>query len=456
MRGNTPYLALFVMLAGGCSASGSTPAADAEAAAQEAAHPATAFVGVDVIPMDREGILRDQTVIVRGERIEAVGPRRRVRVPPDARRIDGTGRYLVPGLVDMHVHFSRPEQQGDLALYLGNGVTTIRILDAGPIPGVVEWREEVERGDRIAPTIVTSGPTVRELADSAAAEEVVRDHLQAGYDAIKVYVGVDAEPYRILARRAAELGIPVVGHVPVAVDVETAVRSGQRTLEHAEDLLQSYFKMQMDPARIPALVRVLKESGACVTPTLVVFGYVVRHAEQFPELKELMARPELRFVDPARLAAWSPDRNPYVRRWRQRAEEVPGYAQAFAEQWRFMHRIVAALDTAGVPILAGSDANIAFTLPGFSLHEELQLLVGGAGLTPFEALRAATATPAECMGAEREVGAVRPGQRADLLLLTGNPLNDITNLQRRVGVMARGRWLPEAVLQDRMARRVAR
>ena len=456
MRGRAPGPVIALMLAAACSASDSAPETTAGAVVPAAAQRVTAFLGVDVIPMDREEVLRNQTVLVRGDRIVAVGPHSSVRVPPEARRIDGTGHYLVPGLVDMHVHLSRPEQQGDFALYLGNGVTTIRILNAAPIPGVLEWREEVERGERIAPTIVTSGPTVRELADSAAAEDAVRNHLVAGYDAIKVYSGVAADPYRVLARRAAEVGLPVVGHVPVAVGVETAVRSGQRTLEHAEDLLQRHFRMQMDPASLPALVRILKESGACVTPTLVVFGYVVRHAEQFPELEELMARPELRFVDSARLAAWSPGRNPYVQRWEQRADEVPVYAREFAEQWRFMHQIVAALDSAGVPILAGSDANIPFTLPGFSLHEELQLLVGRAGLTPFEALRAATATPAECMGVEGEVGAIRPGQRADLLLLTGNPLDDISNLQRRVGVMARGRWLPEAELQERMARRVAR
>ena len=456
MRGHAPRLAGILMLAAACVASETPRGASGGGIAPGAAQSATAFLGVDVIPMDREEVLRKQTVLVRGDRIVSVGPAGSVRVPAEARRIDGTGHYLVPGLVDMHVHIARPEYQGDFALYLGNGVTTVRILNAAPIPGVVEWREEVEQGERIAPTIVTSGPTVRQLADSAAAEEVVRNHLQAGYDAIKVYSGLAADPYRVLTRRAAEVGLPVVGHVPVAVGLETAVRSGQRTLEHAEDLLQHHFRMQTDPARIPALVEVLKGSGACVTPTLVVFGYVVRHAEQFPELEELMARPELRFVDPAQLAVWSPARNSYVQRWAGRAEEVPRYARDFAAQWRFMQRVVAALDSAGVPILAGSDATIPFTLPGFSLHEELQLLVGRAGLTPFEALRAATATPAECMDMEHEVGAVRPGQRADLLLLSANPLNDVANLQRRVGVMARGRWLPEAELQERMARRLAR
>lgn len=214
--------------------------------------------------------------------------------------------------------------------------------------------------------------------------------------------------------------------------------------------------MKTDPAGIPALVEILKGSGACVTPTLVVFGYVVRHAEQFPDLGGLMARPELRFIHPARIAAWSPEQNPYVQRWAQYPERVPEFARDFAEQWRFMHRIVAALDSGGVPIIAGSDANSPFTLPGFSLHEELLLLVERAGMTPFEALRAATATPAECMGLDREVGAIRSGQRADLLLLTANPLEDIANLQRRIGVMVRGHWLTESELQARMERRMAR
>lgn len=450
MSGQFRYLSILAMLA--CSAC--RPTAEESRGPEAAAASATAFVGVDLLPMDRQGVLRDQTVIVRGDRIVAVGPRHSVTVPHEARRIDGTGRYLVPGLVDMHVHLSRPEHQGDFALYLGNGVTTIRILNAAPIPSVVEWRKEIEHGERIAPTIVTSGPTVHELRDSASAERTVREHLQAGYDMIKVYSGVAAEPYRVLLRLATEAGLPVVGHVPVAVGVEGAVRSGQRTLEHAEDLFQTHFEMQLDPERLPELVQLLKGSGTCVTPTLVVFGYVVRHAEQYPELKELMARPELRFIDPARLEVWSPERNSYVQRFARNPDRVPESARRFADQWRFMQRIVAALDSAGVPILAGSDANVPFTLPGFSLHEELELLVERAGLTPFEALRSATRTPAECMGVDREVGTIEPGRRADLLLLHGNPLENLANLQRRVGVMVRGRWLSEAMLHERMAGRV--
>ena len=205
-----------------------------------------------------------------------------------------------------------------------------------------------------------------------------------------------------------------------------------------------------------AMTTILKGSGVCVTPTLVVFNKVVRHFEQFPDLTELMAAPELAYVDPARRFAWAPENNSYVNRSRNSPERVPDLTRRFAGEFEFMKSITASLDSAGVPILAGSDANVPFTIPGFSLLEELRLLVHDAGLTTYEALRAATLTPAVCMGIEKEVGTVGTGRRADLILLEGNPLADITSLRKRVGVMTRGNWLTEAELQQRMAARAPR
>jgi imidazolonepropionase-like amidohydrolase len=295
---------------------------------------------------------------------------------------------------------------------------------------------------------------VRAISDSAHAERIVAEHRLAGYDAIKVYSGVSAQPYGVLMRAANRAGIPVVGHVPVQVGLQGAVAAGQKTFEHAEDLFQTYFAYRMDNAKLDSLVVELNGKNVCVAPTLVVFGIVVKHFEQYPDLTALMAMPELAFVEPGRRTAWAPENNSYVRR-QQSPERVPEIAARVREQFAFMKRITAALHVGGVPIVAGSDANVPFTIPGFSLHDELGYLVKDAGLTPHAALLAATRVSAECMGIADEVGTVAVGQRADLLLLNANPLDDVRHLKQRTGVMARGRWRTEAELQQRMSSRRA-
>ena len=428
------------------------------ASAQTAADPALAhaFVGVDVVDVEHGVVIPDQTVVVEGDRIAAVGPRSATRVPPGARTIDGAGRYLMPGLIDAHVHFAGENRAGDLALYLGNSVTTIRNMNATSAPAIMDWQREVVAGERLGPTILTTGPTVRQLADSAAAERVVREHVVIGYDAIKVYSGVDSASYRILMRRAAEAGVPVVGHVPVQVGVLGAVTAGQRTLEHAEDLMQVHAANQPDTTRLPSLIAALRRApDVCVVPTLVVFANVDRHLAQFPHLYELMAREQLAFVDASLRSAWAPANNSYVQRLAGDTARAAQLARRTAEQLAFMKQMVGAMHAAGVRIVAGSDANVPHTVPGFSLEEELHHLTS-AGLTRADALRSATTTAAACLGMAAEVGAVRPGLRADLVLLEANPLENLDALQRRVGLMARGRWLTDEELMRRMAERPAR
>ena len=435
--------------------------------AAHAAHPATAqtaadvadayaLVGVNVVDVERGRVLPDQTVVVRGDRIAAVGPRSAVPVPRDARPIEAGGRYLMPGLIDAHVHFAGADREGDLALYLGNSVTTIRNMNATSAPAIMDWRREVTAGERIAPNIVTAGPTVRELTDSVAAERIVAQHVVAGYDAIKVYSRVDSASYRVLTRRAAEAGMPVVGHVPVQVGVAGAVAAGQRTFEHAEDLLQVHFGNRPDSTRLPSLVAELRRAtDACVVPTLVVFGNVVRHLTEFPHLRGLQAQEGMRYVDPSLRSAWAPENNSYVRRLSGDSARAAELAARTIDEFAFMKRMVGALHAAGVRIAAGSDANVPFTIAGFSLQEELHHLVS-AGLTMADALRAATSTGASCIGLGEETGAIREGLRADLILLDANPLADLGALRRRAGLMARGRWLTDDELMRRMEQRMGR
>lgn len=427
----------------------------ANGASQDPLHQAAeiaAVVGAAVIPMDREGILHDHTVVVAEGRIVAVGPTGVIDVPPDAKQIEARGAFLVPGLADMHVHLLGEESRGDLAIYVANGIATIRNMYGEPRH--LRWRDEIADGTLLGPTLYSSGPFVGQLRSAADAENMVHDHKRDGYDFIKIHVAGDR--YEEVASSARAYDMPVVGHVPVGADLEAVLGSGQRTLEHAENLMQAFFdERNPDTAQIPQLVGRLSDSDVCVTPTLVVFEHIIRQTEQYPHTADLLARPELRFVGSDLLHSWQPSRNPYVTRWADSQDELPAALTRFQQQFEFMRYLTLALHDAGVPLLAGTDASVSMVIPGFSLLEELRLLVE-AGLTPYDALRTATYNPAVCMDRAGEFGTITSGARADLVLLERNPLEGVDNLRMPLGVMIRGRWLPASDLGDLLEARASR
>jgi imidazolonepropionase-like amidohydrolase len=346
----------------------------------------------------------------------------------------------------MHVHFDGAERERDLPLYVANGVTTVRNMRG--TPAHVAMRERIARGELVGPTMYTAGPYPDRIAATVDVDQIVREQKAAGYDFIKVHDhGFPRDRYVQLARSARAHGMPLLGHVPKEVGVETAVREGHQTIEHVENLMQTYFDMQLDTTRFGALVESLRGSRTCVVPTLVVFGYVVRHMEEFPDLARLQARPELRFVREELRSAWVPERNSYVRRGLGREAEMPRITERTRQQFDFMQAMTRALHAGGIPLGAGSDAGIPYTLPGYSLVEELELL-GRSGLSPHEALRAATRVAAECMGRAQEIGALAPGMRADLVLLDRDPRAGTSAVSDPAGVVLRGRWLPRAELRQ--------
>jgi imidazolonepropionase-like amidohydrolase len=415
-----------------------------------------AFVGVAVIPMDGPGVRSGQTVLVRRGRITAMGRAGAVRVPADALRIDGRGRYLVPGLVDAHVHLFDQSSIPDFALYLANGVTTIRNMQGAPMH--LRLRDELARGERLGPTLYTTSAfvDVDAVHSPEEARQFVRRARADGYDAIKVHRPLPPPLFYAVTAEARRLGIAVVGHAPNAqVTLAGAARAGQRTVEHAESIMQEGTDQQNpDPADIAPLVRQLAGTGVCVTPTLVIFQNVIRMTEQYPTLTGLLGRAEMRYVDPALRAYWGPDSNEYVTRWRGHESEVPTALAKFRRQYVWMQRLTKALADRGVPIVAGTDASGGMVIPGFSLPEEVRLL-HEAGLSPYQSLAAATRDAAICLGAGPEFGTVTVGKRADLLLLASNPLESLAALGAPVGVMARGRWLPADQLERQLRPRFA-
>lgn len=426
---------------------------------------ATAFVGVHVVPMDREEVLPNRTVIVRGERIVAIGPAGRTAIPTGARVIRAAGKYLMPGLCDAHVHLNEFEEAW-LALFPLHGVTTVRSMWG--TPEIVAWRELAERGELLAPTIRTTGPLVdgdppfwpgsAVLTDPARAGELVREHQALGYDAVKVYGGLSQECYDALLRAARAAGLPAVGHVPRSVGLEYALAAGQSCIEHLEGwILAAQDPNPTAPAsgsdpfarsrhaldnvsheRLTVLAGACRESGAWNCPTLVVMRRIAALADP----TSLRARPQMALVPPALRADWAPEEDFRFRSW---TDEHYALAARMCER---NGDAVRALARAGAGILLGTDTPNPFVIPGWSVHEELALLAE-AGLTPYAALRSATAAPAEAFGEAEIWGCVAVGRRADLLLLDENPLDDVAHASRLAGVMTRGRWLDRAELEAR-------
>jgi len=429
---------------------------------------AVAFVGVTVVPMDAERRLPDQTVLIRQGRIAEVGPSSTVEVPAGALRIDGRGRFLMPGLADMHVHLWTRD---DLLLFLANGVTFVRNMWGSPQDLV--WRARIERGELLGPTVYTAGPLLdgappiwngSAVVESAAdAARVVAAQKKAGYDFIKVYKKLSREAYDAIAAEAKREGMTFGGHVPAAVDLPHALAAGQRSVEHLDGYfeyllaegsslrgkadLPSRLRMvdELDDRKVPQAAELTRRAGAWNCVTLVVLQRFVPKAEA----EALLRRPEMRFVPPSTKALWDPDKD-----FRLKTLTAANFAQLRkGDQVRL--RLTKALHDAGARLLLGTDTPNPFVAPGFSIHDELASLVK-AGLSPYEALRAGTRDAAEFVGQSKELGTVAPGMRADLLLLEADPLLDVANAARRSGVMVRGRWLPQAELERRLEEMVAR
>jgi len=405
----------------------------------------TAFVGVSVVPMDRERVLPNQTVIVRGDRIAAVGPTGRVAVPAGATRVDGRGKFLLPGLAEMHGHIPPPSAPAELTenvlfLYVANGITTVRgMLGA---PGQLQLRERVRSGAIVAPNLYLAGPSFsgNSVNSPADAERMVRAQQAEGWDLLKVHPGLTRDEYDAMARTAREVGIRFGGHVPADVGLLHAIEMGQETFDHLDGYIEHLQgdRGPLDSAALADVVRRTRAANAWVVPTSALWETILG----IPPLDTLRAYPELRYMPPQTVAAWarahetrlaSPQLDPAASR-RVAANRV--------ELLRALHR-------GGVRILMGTDAPQQFSVPGFSLHRELRKMAE-SGMSPYEILVTGTRNVGAYFPRDR-FGTVAPGQRADLLLVDGDPLKSLDNLMRRSGVMVRGRWIPESEIHGRLA-----
>lgn len=396
-----------------------------------AASAVVAFVNVNVVPMDREGVLEGQTVVVSDGRISEIGAASKTKVPQGATRIEGKGRYLMPGLVDMHTHLNSP---AELPLYLANGVTTVFNLNGRPAN--LLWRADVEQGRLAGPTIYTCGPTIRTAQKADEARRLVEEQSKAGYDSIKIYNGVSKEAYDVLIAEAKKHHLLYIGHIPREPGLESVLQAGQ-AIAHAEEYVYTTFKNNTDDeSRIPEVAAATAKAGVPVILTFVAYDHIIKQVETLPAL---LAAPEMKYLAPWVRDSWGVDVNPYKL-------NLGTQGAALTKSLAFQKKLARELHRAGVKIMTGTDAMNPGVVPGYSEHEELRHLLD-IGFTPFEALRAATRYPAEFFKQPAEFGTIAVGKRADLLLLDGNPLRDVAIVARPLGVMARGRWMPQDELR---------
>lgn len=401
------------------------------------------FQNVNVVSMDREIVMRDQNVVVEDGRIVRISPASEFdALPSGAIVIEGDGKYLMPGLAEMHGHLPSagsglPARWRDdlLFLYVANGVTTVRGMLGNT--SHLALRDAINRGEVLGPKLYVASPPMngRSVQSPEQAERLVREYKAAGFDLLKILEGLQPAVYDAIARTAKEVGIDFGGHVPDAVGLWNALDAGQITIDHMDNMFEA---VQGDRERLSDIVRRTKEAGASVVPTEALWEHVFLSSKPAAEMNAIFT--EIQYMPEAIRS-----------RWAQFVDRSSRGAQGTDQQRiDFRRALLKELSDGGVRILLGTDSPQFYSVPGFSIHRELKVM-RESGMSPYEILDSGTRRVAEYFGEEDEVGTVAEGKRADLILLNANPLKDVANVANRAGVMVNGRWLPETQLQARLA-----
>ncbi|MDF9798097.1 imidazolonepropionase-like amidohydrolase [Catalinimonas alkaloidigena] len=411
----------------------------------------TVISNVNVVDVRDGSIDEGQFVVVDSGKISRILDQA-AEWPESVALIDGSGKYLMPGLAEMHAHIPSPPQSQELIdqtlfLYLSNGVTTIRGMLGHPLH--LELREQAKNNEILSPRIFTSSPSFNgnTVQTVAQAREKVVSAKEADYDFLKLHPGIQLEVFNEIVRTAHEVDIPFAGHVSVDVGIRRALESGYASIDHVDGFLEGLvpedanvqpdengffgynFTMLADTSTIGELVQMSGENEVWVVPTQALFDRWFS-----PEAADMLAEaPEMKYMPKSTLENWV-----------ERKTELVGGAEYSAEQWEsfnaIRHEMIHQLHENGQGLLLGSDAPQVFNVPGFSIHHELNGMLQ-SGLTPLEAIQIGTINPAVFFEMEGEFGEVIEGASADLILTNANPLESLEAIKSPAGVMVRGRWL---------------
>ena len=422
--------------------------------AAQAAPGTIAFTHVNVLPMTAETVLADQTVVVVDGRITEVGAAGDVTLGRGATVIDGTDQYLMPGLAEMHAHVPpgdnppRDAVEDLLFLYVANGITTIRGMLGSDYQ--IPLADELERSEVLGPNFYVAAPSLNGTTapTAEAAEGLIRAAKESGYDLMKIHPGIPLDAWDRMAEVAEEVNLTFGGHVPADVGLVHAIETGMSTVDHLDGYVQAIASDNVqaqvnagtislgglvegvDEGKLAEIVQLTIDNDVYVVPTM----YLWENLYGFPDADAILSQPEMKYVSQSQRDAWR----------RQSEGNARGGEEEVAAYLALRKQVLKELSDAGAGILMGTDSPQMFNVPGYALHRELQV-VAEAGISNYEILKSGTAWVGKYVADHLELdgsfGTVAAGQRADLVLLGSNPMDDLENLTDRVGVMVRGRWV---------------
>ncbi|MEC9375174.1 MAG: amidohydrolase family protein [Pseudomonadota bacterium] len=423
-----------------------------------AANNEIAFVNVDVVHPESNQIDRSQTVIVSGKKIKKIGSAKKFDLEPLIKIIDGDGLYLMPGLVEMHAHVPKVSQGQEyledmLFLWVANGITTIRNMSGEPAH--LQVRAKLNNQEILGPRMFTAGPPFqgKKIKTAEEAKTIVKKQASAGYDFLKVHMGLPLITYDGVVSGSSEVGIAFAGHVSNDIGLWRALEAGQKSIDHLDSYLPAIVAENSDISRVkdsllgmpytpfvdPKKIRLVAEAtakaGTWNAPTLTLAKNFIT---PFDESSVLLGS---QYMPPKMIRGWA-----NIAKGFQKTITDPLMAEEFLN---YRMQLVKALQDAGAGLLLGSDAPQVMNIPGFSTHNELALMVE-SGLSPAEALTAGTVNAAIYFDEEETFGRIEENLSADFLIVRGNPLNNISTLKKPVGVMLQGRWLPSEEINKKL------
>ncbi len=427
---------------------------------------------VNVIDVITSQIKLNHRVLIENGQISAISKdSTSFKAPIGATEINGKGKYLVPGFIDMHVHLN-PKMKAQaiaptlaltdkdiastdhLSLFLMNGVTTIQVLHGDTV--MLELRDAIANDQALGPRMLVSSPRLdgnppsdsfaRIVATGPQGTSVVDEMHATGYDLIKIYDLLNQESYDAIVKRSHELGMRITGHLPRTLPIEYGLGINMSTdrqdrVAHLEDFAS--YAVDHSDREVKDFTELARKSGVGVTPTLIVFKNVLRSVF---DLEDLLQDPAVGYTDPILYRSWLPDMNRYQSE-RFMDEKL---RQRLVKRYDFMQRLTFAFFKAGVPMAVGSDCYVSGTVCGFSFADELEELVA-TGIEPSAVLKMATIGGARAIGMEDRLGSITPGKIADLVLLDENPLKNIANARKVSGIVVNGRWLSRDDLRRNLA-----
>ncbi len=422
---------------------------------------ATDFVFENASVIDvTDGKVTVAHVVIQADKISHLNTSNQPYAWGEATVIPASGKFLLPGLAEMHAHIPSMEWDDPLIaetlfLYLSNGVTTIRGMLGNPVH--LELREKAKNREIISPRIFTSSPSLNgnTVRTPEEAKSQVQAYAAAGYDFLKLHPGIRLHVFDEIVKTANESGIPYAGHVSNLVRVRHALQNKYQTIDHIDGFIEGLvpedagvnpiengffgynFTDLADTSRIGELVKLSKDNGVWVVATQALFD------------RWFSPTPANHLVDETEMKYMSADtRNNWINSKNSLTETADYDSAKWGRYNQIRYKLIKALHENGQGLLLGSDAPQVFNVPGFSIHHELQGMLD-AGLTPLEALQIGTINPASFF--DGNFGQIKEGMEADLILTDSNPLEDLNHLKNPVGVMVRGQWLDRALIQQKLA-----